>query len=420
MKTTATCLFSLFWSALLLSAGPTEMREWHAKSGHKVEAKALQIAQDKVQFERANGSKVVVALEKLTEEDQAELRKHFGIGVPDGEDPGTTASPDGEPADDLPYPLGTTTDEVSCGNDVSCFLYLPKSLRKGARHPVLFVMSPGGGSKGNVKRYQPGAERNRWIVAVSKQSKNGFEGSTNAIDAMIDHVTSELPIDEKRIYTTGFSGGSREAFHAAQRHKEVAGVIACGASEDVGNSKQVVYGLCGTNCFNRTDMANSFKGYKNRDCVLRFFPGKHVWGGEELCDDAITHLNGVFLTKNSDDYPDEYAHYVSQVSALIEECRESAPMRAYMWTSFLIDHRVDAPKLTGTHTELGGDPLNKLYVEGLKEIRDFAQRHFGSSGASAWKADPKVSAACLREAEEYVGTPWEEVLKLMAEDAQKF
>jgi len=420
MKYRLACFLLCSILVSVIGAEPTEMREWRAASGHKVEAKALQVAGGKVQLERADGTKVAVALDKFIEEDQAALREHFAVEEPAGAEGEPDDVPEGEAADDLPYPLGETTEEISCGDDFSYFLYLPKSLRRGAKHPVIFVMSPGGGSKGTAKRYIGGAERNRWIIATSKQSKNGFNGSQGAVDSMIKHVVSTLPIDGKRIYTTGFSGGSRMAFATAQIHDDIAGVLACGAGGNVGNSKQVVYGLCGSNCFNRTDMANSFKGFKSRECLLRYFPAKHAWAGDELCDDGMTHLNGVFLIENSDDYPAEYAHYVQQVLLLIEGVKESAPMRAYMWTSFLTERKVEAAGLGDLHEALGSDPMNELYVKGLADICEFAQEQFGSIGSSSWKSDPKVSAACKRESGKYAGTPWEEVLNKMSEDAQKF
>ena len=91
-----------------------------------------------------------------------------------------------------------------------------------------------------------------------------------------------------------------------------------------------------------------------------------------------------------------------------------------MWTSFLTDRKVEAPKLADLHAALGADPMNELYVKGLADVSEFAQEQFGSIGSSQWKSDPKVSAACKREAGKYTGTPWEEVLNLMGEDAQKF
>jgi len=431
---------------------PTELRAWTAKTGHKVEAKAVQITDGKVQLERADGSKLVVELDKFTTADQAVLRKHFDLAdpaAPGGAKPampaattpavGDTPSADpaaevkpaagtpaagatlaGVAADDLPYPLGKATDEIPCGDDVSYFLYLPNSLRKGVKHPVLFVMGPGGGSAGDVDRYRTGAERNQWIIAISKQSRNGFEGSQNAVDAMIRHVTTKLPINKKRMYTTGFSGGARMAFATAGTNKEIAGVIACGAGGHLARAGQVAYGLDGTNCFNRTDMANSFKGFKSRDCVLRFFPGQHDWAGEELCDDAITHLNGVFLFTNRVAYPDDWTSYTKQVSDLVEQSAKTAPLRAYMWSSFLTAHGVKDTKLAALHATLGQSETNKLYVKGLADVSEFAQKNFGASSGSQWKADPKVAAACKREAKKFAGTPWEEVLNRMADDAQKF
>ncbi len=411
MKTVFSCAALLpLLIAVAGGAEPTELREWHAQTGHTVEARALQVSGDRVQLQRADGKKVTVTMDTFTKEDQVALREHFGIPDPEA---GPPPPPEGEAAGDLPHPLGQPTGEISCSDEFSYFLYLPESLRKGAKHPVVFVINPGGGSQGDINRYRPGAERNRWIIAVSKNAKNGFAGWFGAVDTMMTHVTETLPIDEDRIYTTGYSGGARMALATARQHDHIAGVIPCAAGGGAGNSKQVVYGLCGTNCFNRSDMARSFKGYKNKDCLLRYFPGNHDWAGDELCDDAITHLNGVFLIRNQSGYREEYAHYVHQVASLIAECRESNPMRAYMWTSFLVDRDVKAPDLADTHAALGEDEANKLYAKGLEEVGEFAQKHFGGGSSSE-----KTSAACKREAPKYAGTPWEEILNRMAEDAK--
>ena len=417
MKILAPLITLLCIALFAHGAEPTESREWKAKSGHTVEAKALAYADGKVQLEKTDGKKVAVPLDTFAEEDQDILRSHFGIHDPSA---GPPPPAEGEAADDLGHPLGQPVADIACGGDFHYHLYLPKSLRKGAKHPVLFVMSPGGGGPRGLKRYQQGAERNRWILALSKESKNGFNGSQDAINAMIKHVTESLPIDEDRMYTTGFSGGSRMAFSTSQVHKDIAGVIACGAGGDIGSSKQVVYGLCGSNCFNRTDMAAAARGYKSKDCVLRYFPGQHVWANDELCDDAITHLNGVFLIKNQSRYPDEFAHYTHEVAKLYKESKEQNPHRAFMWTSFLIDRDVKAPDLEDIHDELENDPANKLYLEGFKEIGELAKKHLGDNPASEWKAQPKASAAFEKEAEKYIGSPWQEVLTRLANDAQKF
>ena len=58
-----------------------------------------------------------------------------------------------------------------------------------------------------------------------------------------------------------------------------------------------------------------------------------------------------------------------------------------------------------------GDP-------GFADEADVAEFLPGGEGQD--QADPKVSVACKREAQKYVGSSWEEVLNLMGEDARKF
>lgn len=400
------------WLATVAPAAePTAVRAWTANSGHQVRAKALRVVDGTVHLERADGSTVLVELDKFTAADQALLRKHFAPAA---------ATPGDIPADDLSYPLGKVTQEIPCGGQFSYFLYLPNSLRRGAKHPVLFVMSPGGGAAGDAERYRSGAERNRWIIAISKQSRNGFDASQDAVDSMIRQVSAKLPVDQRRLYVTGFSGGARMAFATARSHPAIAGVIACGAGGELASAEQVAYGLDGSNCFNRNDMAYSFKGFKHPACVLRFFPGQHEWAGQELCDDAITHLNGVFLFANRADYPGDCAWYIQQLSNLVEHSATTAPMRAYLWSTFLTQNGVADGKLAGIHTALGRSATNKLYVQGLADIGEFVRKTFGDIADSQWKANPQVAAACKLEAKKYAGTPWQEVLTLMAGDAQHF
>lgn len=400
-----------------LAAGPTDIREWTAKGGFKLQAKAVQVTGNTVQLERADGTKLAVELDKFTDDDQTALRDHFGMTENAA---GSVASPPtGQSASDLPHPLGQVTGELQCGT-YHYFLYLPKSLRQGEKYPVAFVMNPGGGGAGTTGSYQPGAERNRWIIAVSKESKNGFDNSADAVSAMIAEVRKTLPIDEKRMYTSGFSGGSRMAYKISGIHKEIAGVIPCGAGGTLGSPKQVAYGLCGSNCFNRTDMAASFKGLRGKNSVLRYFPGMHVWAGPELLDDAITHLNGVFLMENQSQYEAELPHFIQGVVNLVQEAKGKNPMRAFMWTSFLNDRKALPGSLSNVHSSLAETDSNVLFLKGLTGVREFAQKEFGGGGGSSWQIDPKTASACQREAKKYEGTPWQEVLEKMGQDAEKF
>ncbi len=94
-------------------------------------------------------------------------------------------------------------------------------------------------------------------------------------------------------------------------------------------------------------------------------------------------------------------------------------MRAYMWADFANRYKFDSKAIREAYQNLGRDGMNKLYVKGLYKIRKFAQKTFGQYASSERQSDPRISAACKREAKKYVGTPWEEVLRKMSEDAQK-
>lgn len=418
MKRNTVCLLLVLAWSWLGAAEPTALREWKAVSGHSVKAKALKVDAGKVHLEKENGKVIRVPLTKLVEADQDFLEKHFEL---DDGGAGDVTEPDaGPPADDLPHELGKTTGELDCGGGFHCYFYLPRSLQKGRKHPVLFIMNPGGGGAGTANRYVEGAERNRWILAVSKESKNGNNQSGAAILAMMKYTRSALPIDEKRMYTTGFSGGARMAYWTSQQEKKIAGVIACGAGGDIGSRKQVVYGLCGSNCFNRTDMAHSFKKVRHKGAVLRYFEGMHTWANAEMCGDAITHLNGIFLEANQGKYRDDYAHFTHQVGELIKQCSSNNPQRAYMWADYMNRYKMSQPVAEKAFGELGGDEANVMFVKGLYDVRKFAEKTFGSISASQWQADPKVSAACKREAQKYQGFYWEKILNKMSEDAQKF
>ena len=85
---------------------PTELRAWTAKTGHKLEAKAVQIADGKVQLERADGSKVIVELDKFIDADQAILRKQFDQSGPVAPPP-PAATPEGV---DTPPPATVPAD----------------------------------------------------------------------------------------------------------------------------------------------------------------------------------------------------------------------------------------------------------------------------------------------------------------------
>ncbi|TET39373.1 MAG: hypothetical protein E3J72_00665 [Planctomycetota bacterium] len=119
--------------------------------------------------------------------------------------------------------------KVVCKHDPSqtyqC--YLPKKYKKGRKLPILYCFGPGGEGPAFVKTYKDACEKHGWIIAASNNARNGPEGPiVAAIKAMWKDTHARLSINDKRSYSTGFSGGSGMAFDIAKMYpSKFAGVI---------------------------------------------------------------------------------------------------------------------------------------------------------------------------------------------------
>jgi dienelactone hydrolase len=310
-------------------------------------------------------------------------------------------------AAELPCPPGVASEAIAAaGGKWTYHVYLPKAYAPARKWPVLFVMGPMGGTAGTLRRYTGGAELNGWILAVSVESRNGFAQSQEAVLAMVQDVTSRLSTDPKRRYATGFSGGARMAFWLALKEKDFAGVLACGAGGAVEelSSKAAVYGLCGSNCFNRWDMACSFKG-AGKNARLTFFVGNHAWADAEMVTRAMTWLNASHYGAVGTTSPasrtavflEEKKALMAKIAAQIDACAAADPERAYEWTLCLA-RADDAPETRARLQAMLQQPKVLAYAEGLKEMDRFVQKHFATSGGDY--ARNNGTKAALKDATE--------------------
>ena len=120
-------------------------------------------------------------------------------------------------AQDLPR--GQIVDDVACADNPAQHyaLYLPSNFTLDRTWPVVLLFDAGGRGRRGVERYQAGAERYGYIVAGSNNSRNGpWRPSLDAARAMATDVAARFPVDARRIYTAGMSGGARVAMMVAR------------------------------------------------------------------------------------------------------------------------------------------------------------------------------------------------------------
>jgi predicted esterase len=198
-------------------------------------------------------------------------------------------------------PRGKIIDRVVCQADVlqTYALYLPSRYEASRRWPILYIFDPGARGPFAAARFRSGAEEYGFVLASSNSSKNGpVDASLAAAQAMWKDTHVRLAIDDRRIYTAGYSGGARVATLVAQILKTpVAGVIACSGGFPDGRPPTretpfAYFATAGETDFNYGEMtaldATLEKlGLPHR---LMIFPGPHQWAPEEICAEALAWM----------------------------------------------------------------------------------------------------------------------------------
>ncbi len=195
------------------------------------------------------------------------------------------------------------TDTVKCRDAIgqSYALYLPAQYSGKKNWPVILIFDPAAIGKTGVKTFIDAGRKYGFILACSYNSHNGpMADNFTAAAAMLRDVEERFNVDQKRIYASGFSGGSRFAIAFAVSEKKIAGVIGCGAglSNDnnylpSANSGLLYYGTAGTRDMNYLEMYDLYDFFNNQTGVVSYlltFSGSHQWPGPDLITEAVEWL----------------------------------------------------------------------------------------------------------------------------------
>ena len=196
---------------------------------------------------------------------------------------------------------GAITDPIVTAKDAkqSYALYLPSTYTSKRQWPVLFVFDPDAQGKRAAEVFREAAERYGYIVAASNNSKNGpRRDQAEAALAMMADVQQRFPLDGKRIYAAGFSGGARMAgLVGFLCHGCVRAVIACGAgfpdnlSADKKKQLPAYFFTVGEYDFNYFDVMDSARALQ-APAVVAVFDGVHQWPPPEVAMRAVAWTAG--------------------------------------------------------------------------------------------------------------------------------
>ncbi len=194
-------------------------------------------------------------------------------------------------------------DTVRCQDAAgqSYALFQPAQYDNKKSWPVILIFDPAARGRTSVNTFIEAARKYGFILACSNNSRNGSMGdSFTAAAAMLRDVVERFNIDQKRIYVSGFSGGSRFAMAFAVSEKRISGVIGCGAGLPndrnyipSGNSGFLYYGIAGTRDMNYPEMFDLMDFFNNQTKVisyLRTFSGGHQWPDPGLITEAVEWL----------------------------------------------------------------------------------------------------------------------------------
>jgi tetratricopeptide (TPR) repeat protein len=205
---------------------------------------------------------------------------------------------------------GIIVDTIRCKSNpkFSYALYLPTNYSDVKKWPVIFVFDPGARGKVAVSGFVQAAEKLGFIIVCSNNSRNQLPENelSEAINSLFLDVEDRFSIDIRRIYTAGFSGGSRIASMIALQNKIVSGVIACGAGfpgeSDFRNTLSFSYiGLVGNRDMNYIEMCDLVKKMDNlgMNIEIRIFNGGHSWPSSDLLLEAVEWMELQAMNKGT-------------------------------------------------------------------------------------------------------------------------
>lgn len=336
------------------------------------------------------------------------------------------------PAFGQEFKAGSTIDQIKCEGNTqwSYSVYLPKSYdhKREEPWPVMFIFTPGGGNAGTAKKMIEGAELCDTILITSIETSNKYNKNGEAMYATVNDVRKRFKIHPAFTFVTGFSGGGRRAYYMAGEYdkgKFFTGCIPCGAGEPSAKLAKDAYyfGLSGTNCYNREQMAVSFLSKIKKDGDLRFEVGAHIWPGEKLYTEAMAFIYANNLNKlRAQD--NEYDLYFKN---FCEELRSMAKAESDIYRKYELLNTLSMvmknKEINDVRQEIATLKKEKEiinYLNARKDLDKFLKKYYREqfSVPKNQKMNPRAVKDMEKLIKKYEGLPLTDIMKKLAEDVK--
>lgn len=143
-------------------------------------------------------------------------------------------------------------------------LFVPTTFETSTAWPVLFVFDMEGKGRQALGMFRKAAETYGYVLATSDNTNDSLSLTENILitNRMFQQVFKILPIQQQRIYTSGFAAGARMAALVPSLIKDVSGVVSLGAplpNTEILDKKYPFYflGIVGKGDFNYRDLLES-------------------------------------------------------------------------------------------------------------------------------------------------------------------
>ncbi|TET31465.1 MAG: hypothetical protein E3J72_22375 [Planctomycetota bacterium] len=188
------------------------------------------------------------------------------------------------------------------GSSYSYYCYLPTKYKSSKKWPVLYCFSSDGNARPFIdKLFKDACEKHGWIVVAAKSGPNPA-----VIKPVLEDTISRFSVNEKRLYSSGFSAGSGVAFIMAEKYSDkFAGVIPMAMASTWARKtpdlpKHVaVYFIMGSR-----DSVGAVKGHskklqgKGNKTFVKVFNGGHQPPSKAVAEGAVEWLDKL-VTKSS-------------------------------------------------------------------------------------------------------------------------